>query len=192
MIAICGLGAIGSHIAKNLVFAGYKDLLLIDKDKVEARNYQFGTQLYDPEQLGKNKTEALWFNIFRQTNVVVTNRNIDIAQMLKKQNFQDISLLVDCLDNYEARKATTAIGKDMKVPVLHVGFSPVFTYQIQWDGGYETPSDAKGHFDICEMQGARAFIEFVSGLATNILIDYLESGKLMSLIGNKYSITQIK
>ena len=55
VVAVCGLGGLGSNIAIALARAGIGKLILIDFDKVDLTNLH--RQQYKPAQIGMYKTE---------------------------------------------------------------------------------------------------------------------------------------
>ena len=57
VVAVCGLGGLGSNVAIALARAGIGKLILIDFDRVDVTN--LNRQMYFIPQLGKPKTEAL-------------------------------------------------------------------------------------------------------------------------------------
>lgn len=57
VVAICGLGGLGSNIAISLARAGVGKLILIDFDQVDITNLH--RQQYRPRQIGQYKTDAL-------------------------------------------------------------------------------------------------------------------------------------
>lgn len=61
LVAVCGLGGLGSNVALYLARAGIGKLLLIDDDRVTLEN--LSRQYYKPEQIGMLKTEACRANI---------------------------------------------------------------------------------------------------------------------------------
>ena len=61
MVAICGLGGLGSNIAIALARAGIGKLILIDFDRVDITNLH--RQQYKADQIGRYKTEALADNL---------------------------------------------------------------------------------------------------------------------------------
>lgn len=61
VVAICGLGGLGSNIAIALARAGVGQLILIDFDRVDVSNLH--RQQYKANQIGRNKTDALAENI---------------------------------------------------------------------------------------------------------------------------------
>lgn len=189
-IYVLGIGAIGSNLTMNLAFDRREnELVIVDYDKVEARNYQFGTQQYIREQEGQSKVDALALNIYRATGRVLKTVNHKLTG--ESGLFGNESQLwIDCFDNYESRKATKDLAKWKDFDCLHVGFSPEMTFEIMWNEQYEVPSDTHSDFDICEAQGARSFIQYVSGLATNIIIEFLITGKKKNLVGNRFSIQE--
>lgn len=61
VVAICGLGGLGSNIAISLARAGIGKLILIDYDRVDVTNLH--RQQYKAKQVGLYKTEALYENL---------------------------------------------------------------------------------------------------------------------------------
>ncbi len=61
VVAVCGLGGLGSNIAISLARAGIKKLILIDFDRVDITNLH--RQQYKAAQVGRYKTEALSENL---------------------------------------------------------------------------------------------------------------------------------
>ena len=61
VVAVCGLGGLGSNVAIALARAGIGKLILIDFDRVDVTN--LNRQQYKASQLGMNKTEALAQNL---------------------------------------------------------------------------------------------------------------------------------
>lgn len=189
-IYLLGVGALGSSIAVNLAYDRRDDeLVLIDYDKIEPRNYQFGTQEYTREQQGQNKVDALAFNIYKTTGKIV--QTIDEKLNPEVVSLPEKGLVVDCLDNYEARLCAKMVSEINGYDCLHVGFSPKLTFSIEWNENYIIPDDIIGSFDICEAQGARSFIKYVSGLATLTIIEFLTTGKKLEFIGNRFSVQRI-
>lgn len=164
------------------------ELELVDFDKVELRNFQFGTQQYFKEQEGNFKVEALMFNIYKATGLRARAYVIELGE--DPLAYEEDALVVDCLDNFKGREHVKNVLSPKNC--LHVGFSPEMTFEIAWNENYEVPSeDVMGDFDICGAEGARSFIHYVSGLATNVIIDFLKTGKKIDMVGSKYSVTKI-
>ena len=61
MVAVCGLGGLGSNIAIALARAGIGKLILVDFDRVDITNLH--RQQYKADQIGRYKTDALADNL---------------------------------------------------------------------------------------------------------------------------------
>lgn len=199
-ILILGAGAIGSNLARILV-PDLRDheVEVLDRDIVEERNVTAGTQFYLPDQVGLPKVEALQFNLYN-----FYAREINIHHCEFPSGFTaDIGrydLAIDCFDNTESRQALQdefrqrRILRDTWVELLHVGFSPSFTYAIEWDRNYTPHGDVKG-VDICEMPGASSFVNTVASLAAHVVQLYVrpKSNKpRIELIGNQLQINKLR
>lgn len=81
VVAVCGLGGLGSHVAAALARAGVGSLILVDFDRVELTNLH--RQQYQVRQIGRYKTEALAENLreiapfaaLRPVNARITREN---------------------------------------------------------------------------------------------------------------------
>lgn len=191
-ILICGAGAIGSNLVKNLVpdLKGKHEITVLDFDGVEERNVTPGTQFYSPDQIGVSKVEALQMNIYKwyEREIQIINRDI------KETNLVNYDLIVDCFDNHDARKFlqeawadTLAHGTDL----VHVGFSDKFTFAIEWAHNYQVPTDITTGMDICEMEGASAFVAHVGALASLVVEEFVNKEEKMEILGGKFYAKQI-
>src|ERR671934_238397 len=66
-LTLCGAGALGSHLADNLVRQGFQTIRVIDRDRVEEHNVS--TQLYGEADVGAWKVEVLRQRLFRATGI---------------------------------------------------------------------------------------------------------------------------
>lgn len=202
-VLILGAGALGSNIATHLS-ADFRDtieLTVLDFDKVEERNVQAGTQFYMPDQIGQFKVDALQYNIYRWYGKEINawNKKVVIARdgihddQFTPALLETYGLVIDCLDNEEARRAAHNVALDtkFKTPVLHCGFSPKMTFEISWAENYEVPEDSLKPVDICEMQGAASFIKMVTGLASTTIGEFLTNGRKRYFVGNRFSFHEI-
>lgn len=202
-ILICGVGAIGSNLVRNLVpdLRGEHEITVLDMDAVEERNVTPGTQWYTMEQIGIPKVEALQFNVYNtfQREIDFWNRELTavrdgdrfIITPALRELFLGYDLVVDCFDNFDARALLQQLAdltKDAAEPirVLHIGFSDQFTFEIEWDEWYQVPSNIETGMDICEMPGAAGFVNSVASLGALVVENYLEKNEKMRVIGGKY------
>jgi len=185
-ILVLGAGALGSWVAS--ILAGDNSVTVLDYDRVEDRNIAAGTQYYRRDQVGLFKVEALQYNIYKDLGKKIDIINQKLDEDTKAILEGDWDLIVDCFDNHFAR---SLVHNNSLVNTLHVGMSPQRTLQIAWDEIYEPPTDYEEGFDICQMQGARGFVLFVSGLASNVVGQYIKNGDKESYVGSEKYLKQI-
>lgn len=200
-ILICGAGAIGSNLTAILAsdLKGQHKITVLDKDTVEERNIAPGTQLYTRDQIGTPKVDALQFNIYKwhQREIVVDHHELVNGDVLLNYD-----LIIDCFDNHISREllqgayntgAHLNINPNNKTyELLHIGFSDNFTFSIEWADNYTTPSDITTGFDICEMQGAAAFVKSVSSVGALVAEEYILNNKKLEIVGGKFTHTLIQ
>ena len=207
-ILICGIGALGSNLTARLVvdLHGQHQITVLDKDKVEERNIQAGTQFFTPDQIGLPKVEALQFNIYRHYQREIETQNKELLAPQQEQSFiishqlrtqfLPYNVIIDCFDNYKSRLLLQQLAdltnkSQQPIIVLHIGFSQDFTFAIEWAEHYKVPSDING-LDICTMPGASSFINVVASMGALVAQDFINGGKKINIVGNKYSHTLIK
>lgn len=112
VVAVCGLGGLGSNIAISLTRAGIGKLILIDFDKVDITNIH--RQQYKISQIGRYKTDALSDNLKEispytelETHKVLVNE--DNAHSLLK----DADIICEAFDKAECKAmlANTVLEK---------------------------------------------------------------------------------
>ena len=105
-ILVAGTGTLGGNLAEHLTRGGELDLTLLDCDRVEERN--LNNQPYFQHQVGKSKVESLAENLFR----INGSRPQTLHKQLTPGNagrlVEGFELVVDCLDNHQARSALQA------------------------------------------------------------------------------------
>lgn len=185
-ILICGVGAIGSNLVNHLVpdLKGEHQITILDMDQVEERNITPGTQVYFPDQIGLPKVEALQLNIYKryEREIQIINKNVNDCIPVNQD------LIVDCFDNYEARKHLQDIWAGSLghgTELLHIGFSDRFTFAIEWGHNYQVPTDITSGLDICEMPGASAFVGSVSSMGAMVVEEFIRNNKKMEILGGK-------
>ena len=99
-VGIAGAGGLGSNCAFNLVRAGFKNLKIVDFDKVEHSN--LSRQFYFMDQIGMDKVKALEENLFRINPAVnVETRVRKIAKSNVRELFDDCDIVVEAFDRAE-------------------------------------------------------------------------------------------
>ena len=189
-ILICGVGAIGSNLARHLVpdLRGKHEITVLDRDVVEERNVEAGTQFFTPDQVGMSKVEALQYNVYKWYQREINIFHGDIKDIFTSipggytVTLADFDLVVDCFDNQEARSFIQSKYKTL----LHLGFSDQFTFSVEWAENYEVPA-GEVEFDICELPGAGAFVASVASLGALVVEKFLEDGTKMDIVGGKFT-----
>ncbi len=185
-ILICGVGAIGSNLTARLVsdLKGEHEITVLDRDNVEERNVRVGTQFYTPDQIGLPKVEALQFNIYKNYQREINIINYDITKF-PSPDISEFNLVIDCFDNYQARKDLQNRYRFFIGNLLHIGFSDAFTFAIEWAKNYKVPSDITTGMDICELEGASAFVNLVASLGALVAEEFILHKKKLEIVGGK-------
>ena len=96
-IHIIGVGAIGSHVAEQLVRLGFTKLNLYDFDTVESANV--ANQMYYDKQIGMLKTQAIC------DTLMAINPKVNLTLFNKGYTHQALSGIVYlCVDNIDLRR----------------------------------------------------------------------------------------
>lgn len=119
-LAVVGLGALGSEVARILALCGAGDLLLIDPDRIESSNLSRST-LYGPADIGRLKAEVLVQRLReRCTNICLHGLTEEIADtgwgLLEHRH-----LIFCCVDRDSARLETARISTRLGVPMCDGG-----------------------------------------------------------------------
>lgn len=172
-VLIVGVGAIGSHLA--MALRNHADLTLVDFDRVESKNLL--SQAFVRQSMDKNKAKAKANELasFYQIKArALTCKLIpDNVQVVCK----DQALVIDCLDNLEARTTLQTHTRENNIPALHVGVTNDGSFgQVMWDDMFipdqETPGAAT-----CEDGQFLPFIQTVASVAAITTQLFLTDGK---------------
>ena len=102
VVAICGLGGLGSNVALMLARAGIKKLILIDFDKVSVTNLH--RQQYKASQIGQFKTEALKENLSETIPWITCEIH---TEKITEENvisfIQEANVICEAFDNAESK-----------------------------------------------------------------------------------------
>ncbi len=108
VVAVCGLGGLGSNIATALARAGVGRLILIDFDRVELSN--LNRQQYKVSQIGMFKTEALAKNLLEIAPYLhLTKYSCRITPDNALRLLADADLVCEAFDDAEEKAMLTDI-----------------------------------------------------------------------------------
>ena len=99
-IGIAGAGGLGSNCAYNLVRAGFRNLRIVDFDRVDHTN--LNRQFYFLDQVGMDKVKALEVNLRRiNPDVNLESRVRKIERSNAGELFSDCDIVVEAFDRAE-------------------------------------------------------------------------------------------
>lgn len=196
-ILIAGIGAIGSNLTARLAsdLKGEHEITVLDKDVVEERNVEAGTQYYTADQISVYKVEALQFNIYKNYSREIGILNGEIKPVVPFDAIlKNPDLIIDCFDNYRARRSLQLNYENTSHPheLLHIGFSDQFTFAIEWAKNYKVPSDITSGMDICTLEGASAFVNVVASMGALVAERFILHNEKLEILGGKYEHRLIK
>jgi molybdopterin/thiamine biosynthesis adenylyltransferase len=177
-LAMCGAGAVGSHLVDNLARQGLRRMTVIDSDRVQAHNV--GTQIYAQGDAGAFKVDLLQAEVFRAVGV-------EIAAVRKRLTAQNVGrllegadLVVDGFDNHESRLVVTEHCRSARIPCLHVGLNADYA-EVIWNEVYRVPGDtAEPGANACEYPLARNLVQFAVALASEAIVRFFLEGRRCS------------
>jgi molybdopterin-synthase adenylyltransferase len=178
-VTLCGAGALGSNLADNLARQGFRDLRVIDNDRIEEHN--IGTQLYGESDVGGWKVEVLKQRLFRGTGIEIDAHRKTLDERTAKTLLQEGGIVLDLFDNSNSRRLVQEYCRAGKLPCLHVGLNTDYA-EVIWDEQYRVPKDVAG--DVCDYPLARNLVLLAVAVASEVLLKFVLSGEQ-----NDHSIT---
>jgi len=102
VVAICGLGGLGSNIATCLARAGIGHLILIDYDFVDVSNLH--RQQYKINQVGMKKTDAMAANLHEiNPYIKIETHNIKLTEANTKPLIEKADIVCEAFDTPESK-----------------------------------------------------------------------------------------
>jgi len=102
VVAICGLGGLGSNIATCLARAGIGHLILIDYDFVDVSNLH--RQQYKINQVGMKKTDAMAANLHEiNPYIKIETHNIKLTEANTKPLIEKADIVCEAFDLAESK-----------------------------------------------------------------------------------------
>jgi molybdopterin-synthase adenylyltransferase len=123
-VAVVGVGAVGSEVARLLAQAGVGRLLLCDPDRVQESNLSRGS-LFDPQHVGRPKAEVAAEALrARDPDVRVTARVADFRNGIGLAELRSADAVLSCLDSMADRIALSCRCGLVGVGLLDAGTHP--------------------------------------------------------------------
>jgi molybdopterin/thiamine biosynthesis adenylyltransferase len=170
-VTLCGAGALGSQLADNLARQCFKQIKVIDRDRVEEHNVS--TQLYGESEVGAWKVEVLRQRLFRATGIEIDAVRKELTDRTAHSLLQGAGLVIDTFDNSASRQLVQDQCRAWQLPALHVGLYADYG-EVIWDERYRVPRDVAG--DVCDYPLARNLVLLVVAVASESVIRWILNG----------------
>jgi molybdopterin-synthase adenylyltransferase len=183
-VIIVGVGALGSHLVQLL--RNEANLYVIDFDRVEAKNVL--SQFHGKPNVGKNKVASLqqtvnflWGLKVDGASVKLVDNNVEtlLGRDFKwpENIVRKADLIVDCLDNGDARRLVQAYARAHSVPCLHGALAADGGFgRVIWDENFVIDDGAAGAAT-CEDGAHLPFIALVSSFLARSAQMFLNQSK---------------
>lgn len=178
LVTIVGVGALGSHVAQFLRNVE-AELRVIDFDRIETKNVK--SQFHSVTNVGKLKAPSLQqtLNFLFKTKVTVISHKLvedNVNQLLGGSN-----LVIDCLDNGNARRVVQDYARAHGIPCLHGALAAGGAFgQVLWTEHFRIDDEAGAGVATCEDGEHLPFIALVSSLMVQAAQTFLRNGKKLS------------
>jgi adenylyltransferase/sulfurtransferase len=119
-VAVAGLGGLGCNVITHLASAGVENFIVIDDQSIEESNLnrQF---IYTEKDIGKSKPERMaWW--IKRLNPEATVKELEFTiSDDTASRIGECDLIMDCLDNYDARMALNKYAYNKNIKMVHGG-----------------------------------------------------------------------
>jgi molybdopterin/thiamine biosynthesis adenylyltransferase len=174
-ITIVGVGALGSHLVQSLRNEQVA-LKVIDFDRVEMKNV--ASQFHFKNGVGKKKTDAL-----KQAMQFCYGRKIEtVGNKLTADNVEQLlggaDLVVDCLDNGEARRLVQGFARATSVPCLHGALAADGGFaRVIWDEHFVIDDETGVGAATCEDGEHLPFIQIATSYLAYAVQQFVKTGR---------------
>jgi molybdopterin/thiamine biosynthesis adenylyltransferase len=194
VIAIIGIGGLGSTTSELLARMHPKKLILIDFDRVEEVNLERQI-LYDKNDIAKSKVVCAKEKLQQFCDIEIRSEKLGKENI----NFQDIDLLIDCTDNVDVRLIINKYCRENKIPWIYSAAIQQIgsVFFVHPEGPcYECFNQHKQGEKCAEVGVLNSTVSLVASLTVNIAIEYLVFNsypkELFRLNLETYSFDKIK
>jgi len=177
-IVVVGVGALGSHVVQFLRNID-TEIRVVDFDRIEQKNVQ--AQFHTKNSVGKNKAQSLT----QLMQFMYGRKIIPIPHKLTKNNTDQIlsnaNLILDCLDNAEARNIVQNYVRKNNLACLHGALSADGMFgRVVWDNIFTIDSESVVGAPTCEGGEHLPFIGLVASQMAQSVKKFLDNGRQTS------------
>lgn len=170
-VTVCGAGALGANIAESLARMGFRELRVVDRDRIEERN--LSTQPFYRSDAGAFKARMLANDLYRALGVEVDARSEELTQANAAKLLAGSALVVDVFDNSASRRVLKEYSQGAGVPCLHAGLAGDYA-EVVWNDIYRVPSAAQD--DVCDYPLARNLVTLAVAVACESIVEFAATG----------------
>ena len=136
-VFVAGAGGLGSPVLYYLAAAGIGKIIFCDRDIVDVSNLNRQI-LYCADDIGAEKAYTAGQRLHKlNKNITLVPLQGEIDYSLAGQ-LAECDLIIDCLDNFEARLILNSISVEKRIPMVHAGVNEFYS-QITFLKPGETP-----------------------------------------------------
>ena len=174
-IVVVGVGALGSNLVP-LIRNIEQRIRVVDFDKVERKNVL--SQFHSVKAAGKLKATALT-QLMKFTWGTVIEPNTNKLQMNNARALLGgAELVVDCLDNAEARQIVQNFVRMESIPCVHGGLAANGEFaRVIWDESFVIDSEPAEGAATCEDGEFLPFIGIAASYLAFTVQEFLNTGK---------------
>ncbi len=189
VVTVVGVGALGSHLVQFLRNEDVK-LKVIDFDRVEQKNVQ--SQFHAKTTVGKKKVEGI-----SQTMKFLYGRPVfKVSNKLTKDNvdqlLHDADLIVDCLDNGEARRLVQGFARARGRACVHGALAADGAFgRVVWDDDFTIDDESEEGAATCADGEFLPFIAIASAYLARAIQVFLKDGKKVGFSISNAGATRI-
>lgn len=174
-VVIVGVGALGSHVVQFMRNMDV-DLTVIDMDTVEMKNV--ASQFHAKGTVRKKKVEGLK----QSMNFLFGTRLQTIPHKLTNDNVEQLlggaDLVVDCLDNAEARTCVQDFCSDEHIPCLHGALDGAGSFgRVIWSENFQIDAESAEGQATCEDGQFLPFIAITAAHVARAAQRFIEDDK---------------
>lgn len=173
-ITVVGVGALGSHLVPLL--RNEAKLRVVDFDRVEQKNTM--SQFHGRNTVGKGKVQALSQLMTFLWGIRIEGNPHKLVEGNVDQLLGGSDLIVDCLDNGEARRLVGDFAKRTKTPCLHGALAADGGFgRVIWDEHFRIDDEPGEGTATCEDGAHLPFIVIVSAYMARAIQVFLHDGR---------------
>ncbi len=124
-VFVAGAGGLGSPVLYYLAAAGVGRIVFCDRDNVDISNLNRQI-LYDVDNIGMDKVSAAADKLSKLNDCIeLVPLKCEISDDIESR-VSGCDLIIDCVDNFEARHVLNRISLELKIPMMHAGVTEFY------------------------------------------------------------------